>query len=196
MNLNVQNERRGLICGCVEHEPPASFTAEEDDRKLPPNPLSSAPCKWRFTLGTRMEEVLARSAFHGNKHGVIVPTQEIGHLSNATKQALNRWWPKSQCRDKTLSLWNVEKGWLCRTQTPLTEAPRPTGLRLNWWLDSDKTLLTHYPEELAWATYQPNESKTSALNCLLVMLHFEPPSHLIFVVYHWKLLFVYWSSSY
>lgn len=89
MNPNVQSERRGLICGCVEHEPPASFTAERDDRKLPPNPLSSAPRKWRFTLGTRMEEVLARPAFHGNKHGVIVPTQEIGHLSNATKQALN-----------------------------------------------------------------------------------------------------------
>lgn len=35
-----------------------------------------------------MEEVLARPASHGNRHGVIVLTQEIGHLSAATKQAL------------------------------------------------------------------------------------------------------------
>lgn len=64
---------------------------ERDDRKLPPNPLQLSPAESGDLLWEHawMEEVLARTAFHGNKHGVIVPTQEIGHLSNATKQPLN-----------------------------------------------------------------------------------------------------------
>lgn len=58
LSLNAQKKRRGLICGCVEHEhePPASFTAErEREREMTasylPTPFSSAPQKVEIYFG-------------------------------------------------------------------------------------------------------------------------------------------------